>query len=249
MRGGAPVPPFVLSREPRLKLTTVLCLSLIAVLALGCGARAVEDEGDPLAVQDEVPKSARIVCDSDGAHVLTPKVEARSDGLHISLDNQLEGTVDFSVNHADAGMGWSVPAGESERVANVPPGKIRVDCFKRSWGMVKALAIDSRIIEVVAGNSGYKSAKLDCPRGKLAGGMGPLSEEDMGGEGHPVELFRRELSGSLRKGDIVEIAGNVRSWHEKTVRVVRDGEVVANAHYMRVSDGWLGGLIENCEGF
>ena len=33
-----------------------------------------------------------------------------------------------------------------------------------------------------------------------------------------------------------------------TVRVVRDGEVVANAHYFRTSDGWLGGLTENCAG-
>jgi len=30
------------------------------------------------------------------------------------------------------------------------------------------------------------------------------------------------------------------------VRVVRDGTVVANANYFRTSDGWLGGLTENC---
>jgi hypothetical protein len=142
-----------------------------------------------------------------------------------------------------------LPTGESERVANVPPGKVRISCYSRSWGREKALTIESGTIEVLAGDSGYKTAKLDCPRGKLAGGMGPYSEEEMGGKGDPVELLRRELAGSLKKGDVVEIAGNTQSRDEKTVRVVRDGKVVANAHYIQVSDGWLGGLIENCAGF
>ena len=91
-----------------------------------------------------------------------------------------------------------LPTGESERVANVPPGKVRISCYSRSWGREKALTIESRTIEVLAGDSGYKAAKLDCPRGKLAGGMGQYSEEEMGGKGDPVELLRRELAGSLK---------------------------------------------------
>jgi hypothetical protein len=128
---------------------------------------------------------------------------------------------------------------ERERVANVPPGTVRIDCYSRSWSREKAFTIESRTIKVLAGDSGYKSAKLDCPRGKLAGGMGPYSEREMGGRGDPVELLRRELSGSLKEGDVVEIAGNTQNRDEKTVGVVRDGEVVANAHYIQVSDGWL----------
>ncbi len=186
----------------------VLYLSLIAVLTLGCARAAQEDVRIPPVGRDKVPESARVVCDGDGAHVLTPKVEARADGVHISLDNRLGGDADFSVDHPGGGMGWSVPTGDSERVANVPPGTVRVDCYKRSWGKEKALAIDGGTIEVLAGDSGYRSTKLDCPRGKLAGGMGPYSEEEMGGEGDSVELLRRELSDSLREGDVVEIAGN-----------------------------------------
>ena len=77
--------------------------------------------------------------------------------------------------------------------------------------------------------------------------MKPYSEEETRAhEGDPTDLLRRELSGSLRRDDVVEIAGNTQNRDEKTVRVVRDGEVVANAHYFRTSSGWLGGLIENC---
>jgi hypothetical protein len=221
------------------RLVAVLCLWLSAVLFLGCGGSAVEDDRSPPPEQDKVPDTARVVCDGDGAHVLTPKVEARADGVHLAIDNRLEGNADLSVNHPGGGMGWSVPTGESERVANVPPGTVQIDCYSRSWSMEKAFTIESRTIKVLAGDSGYKSAKLDCPRGKLTGGMGPYSEREMGGRGDPVELLRRELSGSLKEGDVVEIAGNTQNRDEKTVRVVRDGEVVANAHYIQVSDGWL----------
>lgn len=191
--------------------------------------------------------TAQVVCDGDGIHVLTPRVESRPDGVHLAIDNRLEGNVDLSVDHAGGGMGWSVSSGESKRVANVPPGKVRVSCYRRTWTKDILFAMEVGTIEVLAGDSGYKSAKLDCPRGKLAGGMKPFTKaETRAHEGGPVDLLRRELSGSLREGDIVEIAGNVESRNEKTVRVVRDGEVVANADYMRVSNGWLGGLTENC---
>jgi hypothetical protein len=228
------------------RLILFICL-LIVALASGCSGPSASDQPDPPVEEDKVAETARIVCDRDGPRVLTPKVETRTDGVHLAVDNRLEGNADLSVDHSDIGMGWSVPAGESERVANVPPGTVRISCYSRSWGREKALTVDSGTIKVLAGDSGYKSTKLDCPRGKLVGGTGPYSEEEMGEQkGDPVELLRRELSGSLREGDVVEIAGNTQSRDEKTVRVVRDGEVVANAHYMQVSDGWLGGLTENC---
>lgn len=129
-----------------------------------------------------------------------------------------------------------------------PAGKGKDRLLQSFVGRDKLFAMSVGEIEVLAGESVYKSTKLDCPRGKLAGGMGPPSGRGRGGEGGPVQFLRRELSGSLRDGDVVEVAGNTRSRDEKTVRVVRDGKVVANAHYFRVSDGWLGGPTENCAG-
>ena len=73
-----------------------------------------------------------------------------------------------------------MPAGESRRVANVPPVKVRIVCYSRSWGKEKFSAIDGGAIWALARDAGFKSAKLDCPRGKLAGGMKPYTEEEMG---------------------------------------------------------------------
>jgi hypothetical protein len=233
-----------------------LYLSLFLAVLAGCGPQAGNEELPSSSEEEETsgtqedPAAARVVCDGGGVHVLTPEVAARPDGVHLAIDNRLEGSADLSVSHAEGGMGWSVPSGESERVANVPPGKVEIDCFSRSWGRDKLFAMGTETIRVLAGDSGYRSPKLDCPRGKLAGSMGSrIGESEMGArEGSPTDLLRRELSDSLREGDVVEIAGNTRNRDEKTVRVVRDGEVVANAHYFRTSDGWLGGLTENCAG-
>jgi hypothetical protein len=61
--------------------------------------------------------------DRDGAQVLTPKVEVQSAGVHLVLDNRLSGNADYSIGYSGGRMGWNVPAGESERVANVPLGR------------------------------------------------------------------------------------------------------------------------------
>ena len=100
-------------------------------------------------------------------------------------------------------------------------------------------------IEVVAGDSGYKSTKLDCPREKSKK-IKPYTKEEMEEQnGDPVEIFRRSNSDSLRESDIVEAAGNTLSKDERTVRVVRDGKVVACAHYLEFSTGWMEATSEN----
>jgi hypothetical protein len=193
--------------------------------------------------------TARVVCDDDGVRVLTPRVESRPDGMHLAIDNRLEGNVDLSVSHSGGGMGWSVPTGRSERVANVPPGKIKIDCYSRSWTKDRLFAMEVGTVEVLAGDSGYKSTKLDCPREKSKK-IKPYTKEEMEEQkGNPVEIFRRSNSDSLREGDVVETAGNTHSRHEKTVRVVRDGRVIATAHYLKFSTGWMEATDENCAEF
>jgi hypothetical protein len=109
--------------------------------------------------------------------------------------------------------------------------------------------MEAETIQVVAGDSGYKSTKLDCPREKSRE-IEPYTKEEMEEQkGDPVEIFRRSNSDSLREGDIVEAAGNTRSRDERTVRVVHDGKVVATAHYPKFSTGWMGATEENCVGF
>jgi hypothetical protein len=234
---------------------SLLCLSLLCIVLAGCGARS-GGEGPPSSSQrSEVTgaeggtTTARVVCDGGGVSVLTPEVASRPDGVHIAIDNRLRGSADLSVSHPGGGMGWSVPSGESSRVANVPPGKVKIDCFSRSWGREKLFAMGTETLRVLAGASGYKSTKLECERGRSEK-IGPLTKEETEEQkGDPVEIFRRTNAGSIHEGDVVEAAGNTRSQDERTVRVVRDGRVVATAHYLRFSKGWMEATEESCAGF
>jgi hypothetical protein len=191
----------------------------------------------------------RVICGGiGGVSVLTPKVESRPDGVHLGISNRFEGRADLSVGHSGGGMGWSVPKGESKRVANVPPGKVEIDCYP-SWARGRLPMMEVETIEVLAGDSGYKSTKLACPREKSKK-IKPYTKEEMEEQkGDPVEIFRRSNSDSLRESDIVEAAGNTRRRDERTVRVVRDGKVVATAHYLKFSTGWMEATSENCARF
>ena len=251
-RRGLRVPPFRLVNRrheasgPE-RTVTVLVFLFVFCLFFGCQRPSSNEKAALGPKTKETADTARVVCDGNGVSVLTPKVESRPDGVHLAVDNRLEGDADLSVNHPGGGMGWSVPPGESKRVANVPPGKVEIDCYSRSWGKDKLLAMKVGAIEVLAGASGYKSTKLDCPREKKAE---PLTEEEMKKHrGDPVAIFRRSNSDSLREGDVVETAGNTQSRDERTVRVVRDGKVIATAHYLKFSTGWMEATEENCVGF
>lgn len=228
---------------PALVFLFVLCFFF------GCQRLPSNEKAAPGPKTKETAGTARVVCDGDGVSVLTPRVESRPDGVHLAIDNRLEGNADLSVSHTGGGMGWSVPTAESTRVAKVPPGRIEIDCYSRSWGRDRLLAMEVGTVEVLAGDSGYKSTKLDCPREKSKKIKPFTKEETQEQKGNPVEIFRRSNSDSLREGDVVETAGNTQSRDERTVRVVRDGKVVATAHYLKFSAGWMEATDENCVGF
>ena len=229
-----------------------MLLALILVVlcvAFGCQGPPSTGGADSGPKTEEPADAARVVCGNDGVRVLTPRVESGPDGVHLEIDNRLDGSTDLSVSHPGGGMGWSVPTGRSERVANVPPGKVKIDCYGLSWREDRLLAMEIATVQVLSGDSGYKSTKLDCPRGK-SGKIKPFTkEETQEQQGTPVEIFRRSNVDSLKEGDTVEIAGNTRSPHEKTVRVVRDGRVIAKAHYLEFSTGWMEATDESCAEF
>jgi hypothetical protein len=228
----------------------VLALVFLFVFCLfsGCQRLPSSQEAGLDPKTKQTTDTARVICGGKGVSVLTRRVESQPDGVHLEISNLLEGRADLSVSHSGGGMGWSVPTGESKRVANVPPGKVEIDCYP-SWTRGRLPMMEVETIEVLAGDSGYKSTKLDCPR-EESKKIKPYTKEEMKEHrGDPIEIFRRSNSNSLRKGDVVEDAGNTRSRGERTVRVVRDGKVVATAHYLKFSTGWMEATEENCVGF
>lgn len=192
-------------------------------------------------------RTARIVCGPDGTRVLTPRVEARPDGVHFVIDNRFEAGTGYSVEYPEGGGGGeSVPRGESRHVEELPPGKNRIGCERPP---VDGTGSDYAALEVVDPDGVYKPVDLECEGGRSVSGMAQFAPGVKGERGDPVEIARRAFSKKIKDDDTVELAGYPKSTEHRTVRVVRDGRVVANVVYNRDGKGWLQDHYEACESF
>jgi hypothetical protein len=237
--------PPVVNWGMRLAVALALCLS-VAAAACGRAGSGPADDGLPRSERGEAAV-ARIVCDRDGTRVLTPKVEAQPDGVHFVIDNRLKADTGYSVEFPDGGgMGENAPKGKSEHVEPFPPGKVRIGCYESR----EDLDLDYGTLKISEGESGYKSTKLECPSGMAVGGEdGVYARGAKGEKGDPVELVRRRFSEEIESGDVVEVASYPKSREQRTVRVVREGRVVAVVEYFRESGGWLDSGYSACAGF
>jgi hypothetical protein len=234
----------LLDRGMRLAVALALCLWIIVA---GCG-RAGPGVGSPQpSDREEAATVARIVCDREGTRVLTPKVEAQPDGVHFVIDNRLKADTGYSVEFPESGgIGENAPKGKSEHVEPFPPGKVHIGCYESREGPKP----DYGTLKVVEGESGYKSTELECPSGMAVGGEDgfytPGAKEE---KADPVVITRHRFSEEIESGDVVEVVGYPESEDQRSVRVVRQGRVVAVVGYFRESGGWLGSGYSACAGF
>ncbi len=223
------------------------CSFALVAFAGGCAASSTDGPGTSQGPKEKGPETARIACGPNGTRVLTPRVKASPDGVHFVIDNRFGTGTGYSIEYPEGGGGGDVaPRGESEHVGGYTPGKVRIGCEEPP---VDGIDLDYGTLEVVDPGGVYKSVELEC-KGHTAVGGGPqYSSGSEGEKGDPVELVRRHLSDRLRKDDTVESAGYPESSDHRSVRVVRDGRVVATVSFIRDSGGWLEDSTSNCAGF
>ena len=212
--------------------------------------------------KEQIPSTARIVClrADHGAsplpkstealngnaltRVLTPKVAAQRDGVHLQIDNRLsKGASLHKAIYYGPGVtpsqptvtGANIPKGKSNHVVlEFLPGSEDIACASPDW----YYALKFASMGIVVGESGYKSPELECKPGAPIAGGGPPADALMprevpkGEKFHPIEHVREEYSGKLKEGDVVEEAGYPQAPDPKPVRVVRNGKVVATYSYL-----------------
>ena len=229
------------------------CFFAAVVLLWGCGTGS--SGGQPSAASDQeeaaradrVPGKARLVCGRDGSRLLTPRVKARPDGVHLVIDNRFGAEVGYSFEYPEGGGGGDdAPKGESERVGGYPPGEVKIGCEKPP---VDGVGTDYATLEVVDPEGAYKAVELECAGGMAVGGGPQYAPGVKGKKGELAEIVRRGLSDRLQEGDAVEVAGYPKSQDRRIVRVVRDGRVVATVAFTAASGGWLEDSSSNCAGF
>lgn len=163
--------------------------------------------------------------------VLTPKVAAHPDGVHFQIDNRLGTATTYSYYDNGEYLGGDpIPKGISNHVLlSFPPGPAEIQCDPT--GDFNAYETARARFEIVVGDSGYKPLELECapsaePRFSGTVASGASSKFELVSYRDPVEETRRYYSKELKEGDVVEEAGYPQD-PNPTVRVVRDGKVIA----------------------
>lgn len=179
------------------------------------------------------PDVAQVSCDGTTTQVLTPEVAAQPDGVHISVTNT--SSSDLALQFQEVG-GDNAPVGTNEVVWPLPPGPVQLRCMDPNadagtpGGYVQLAVVDPQGF--------FVPFDLECANGAAVGGFSDYVQGAKGEQGDPVDITKRNATGLLPT-DSVEAAGYPRA-PERMVRVVRDGNVVANFHY--VDDGHGGWL-------
>jgi len=169
--------------------------------------------------------------------VLTPKVAAHPDGVHIQIDNRLGKGAPYYLElrkgeflyDANLGaFGASIPKGKSNQEALLPPGTAKIRCSPLRYYEEHYASF-----EVVEGDSGYRSPELECKPGAVprSGGIvasGADSKFELISYRDTVEEAREYYKKGLKEGDVLEKAGYPKARDPiPTVRVVRNGKVIA----------------------
>ena len=212
-------------------------LAAAALLLAGCGSGIAED--DQNAAKAGAPDVAQLRC-SGGPSLLTPVVRAQKDGVHVRVLNETsrEVELDYEITSGGTGGGGSVaPVGPSEHVIPFGAKEISLGCSAEALSRV-----DLRVVDP---NSVLKSPELEC---KAYSADPPTPPKGLAG-GDPVSVTRRFLRGrGLRRGDVVEPALPIADEFE-TVRVVRNGRVVAAVWFDDPASRHHVGTVETCTDF
>lgn len=201
--------------------------------------RFVATDVEPPSVEPVAAEVAEVACDGSTTTVLTPRVAAQPDGVHVRVTNT--SSLDLSLQVEGVG-GDNAPVGEHESVWPLAPSEVRLRCLDPA---VDAGSPGGYVTVQVVDPAGlYVSPELDC---SSVVAMTPEYPEGwMGYQGDPVEAARVLLTGLL-EGDVVERAGYPQS-SEPVVRIVREGVVVGRVHLREDGQGgWLLDTLERCD--
>jgi hypothetical protein len=194
-----------------------------------------------------VPPVARMLCDADGTHALTPQVRPQPDGVHVLVDNRLGEDVGFGWD----GGGDNAPVGVTELVINQPPGTAQVGCHRNEddGGDRRGFAA----LRIVDSEGAYRTGLACAPA--PSGGSDTSSSSNIdyvpgtrGSADDPIAAARIDLKW-LRPGDELLVRGYPDARFQREVEIDREGHAFAFAEYEDDGHGgWLLAGVTTCPG-
>jgi hypothetical protein len=198
---------------------------------------------DPTPGGTQAAQTAILACTSSGTEVLTPRVQAMRDGVHVEVSYPAEGRWQVVFEGSPGPLGTSpqifhdVRRGAEIDRDSIPiaPGSARVACFEVDPNHTHRIPADAWVpIAVVDPDAVFRPYNLSCDSDAQVelhlGPSGPIREDLT-----PEELVRTSLSG-LSSQDVIERAGYANA--ETTwgwIRVVRGSSTVVAAAQVRLS--------------
>ncbi len=239
----------VLARGKRLKarrmtvgvLATVLltagsAAAYVEVRELGRETHLALREGNGRAQPDPGVSTGRVVCDWDGTRVLTPRVRARRDGVHLIFINR-SGADEFfmrGVDDPDNNHGGKLRSARQKDVSSHGPGRMWVACFEKEdppgyYGR------DPRYVEfeIVDPHALWVPWELECSDATTIENErvpSATTQEDV------FDWFRKRFE--LPPGDFQRPGYPKTEWKGNPWVLVRDGRTIANMQAFKEDGVW-----------
>lgn len=235
----------------------LLALGLVSLAAACGGVEETATRATPTratsaetrSATEPLPLAARVACRGNDLAVVEPRVQVQDDGIHFRIEAGAQER-SFSVHTVPgAGIGRTAPAGTSQLVVQLPPGRLLVRCHS---DVRDPSELPPAELTAVDPDGIWQSTERSrtCRTGvHIQGSVGAEpGREPTGARVDPVALVRRLAGDRLEPGDVVE-RGGYPLQSEPEVRIVRSGEVVAV--YRLVGGerrGWTVDSISACAG-
>jgi hypothetical protein len=187
-----------------------------------------------------LPQVAEVACVAGATKVLTPRVRAQRDGIHVRFDNETGEPLGYSVLTVRGGGGGDdVPVRGTEVVVALPPGELQVVCFDpdsrddpSEQERARVEAVDALGLWTPTTLSSTCESAVSTTSDYAAGAAGEA--------GPPAEVARHFLQERdvLEPGDVVEDAG-YPDQEQAVVRLARAGETLAVLDFLEDGEGGL----------
>lgn len=211
-----------------------VALAVTLVTATSWLERRGDDSEDVASVADagtapprpaELPDEVELRCTPQGIEVPVASIRPRSDGLHVTIDNQLSVATEAWVTSDDWSSGRiAVEPGRDQLRQPVPPGVLTVGC--RIDGHDEQRRVD---LVDVAGL--YEPPELDCPEAEWQEPdqvltVDPPNWARVGATTQALEPYLQDEDEVAAPGGYPDESLSAPA-ESPRVRVVRDGETVA----------------------
>lgn len=209
---------------------------IFAFLTAACGL-----PGSPAAERQSVgpPGLAdlgRVVCDESGTHVLSPRIRAHRDGIHVEFINESDADEFYMRSSKDPGdnHGGFLRSRRQTDVSSHGPGEMLVACFKR--GEEPSYAGDDESyghFEIVDSHDLWVSWDLTCSPVRETTNE-PVPEADT--KADVFEWFRDRFD--LPPGEFRQPGYPETEWKGDPWVLAEEGETIANIHPWETDGEW-----------